>query len=334
MNKYNRINDHKRVKYEIFNNNVSCDEINSFLNTSKLSHNNDYNNSIEWFNYKYKLSPLGEAILAVATDDDLVVGCVALGSYRFRLKGNVFPGFISYETFVHPEYQGRGIFTKLATLAETESIARGAKLLMNFPNKNSMPGFVNLGWTKQKTTAYYIKPLSILSFMKYLSSLPKPFVTTLSVNRLCNNTDIAIVKSDNNYYEITSDVSTHHVHDFIKWRFLENSIANYGYYMISDILFIYRIGQRGFLKEAQLLYIYSAEKLQVKYWGSFFDHLQSTESVDYVGVPLSVHHPLAKTLPQLLFIRVPNKAGFAYKILDNTVQFNKASFIGIDYHTY
>jgi GNAT superfamily N-acetyltransferase len=319
--------------YKISDNNFVRDEVVGFLMSAAISHNIPLK-SVDWYNYKYTSSPLSSAILAIAVDGDLIVGCVALGSYEFYLNGNVIPGYISYETFVHPNYQGRGVFVKLAALAEKQSLLNGAKLLMNFPNKNSMPGFKKLGWIEEKSTAYYIRPISAFNFMRNLYSLTKAFVPSGAINTLIDKVLLDIIEPNNNFYERIVGVSTFHSLNFLQWRFLANPSGNYGYFTLNRNLFIYRIGNRGCLKEAQLLYVSAYQKIESSFWGLFFKHLKSIEKVDYIGVPLSEHHPLSKSLPNLMFFKVPNKAGFAYKILDPSICFDCASFMAIDYHTY
>ncbi|WP_428663333.1 GNAT family N-acetyltransferase [Runella sp.] len=54
----------------------------------------------------------------------------------------------SVDTMTHPEHQKKGLFFTLATLTFELCIEEGIRLVFGFPNQNSLPGFVKLGWIK------------------------------------------------------------------------------------------------------------------------------------------------------------------------------------------
>lgn len=70
----------------------------------------------------------------------------------------VFPLVIQYgdqkvltaqsgDTITHPKHQGKGLFTKLATLTYELAKKEGIHLIWGFPNSNSYPGFIKkLNW--------------------------------------------------------------------------------------------------------------------------------------------------------------------------------------------
>ena len=112
----------------------------SFLEGMSLAHKQNLKTE-EWFHLKFEKSPYGKAILACAFDGDVVAGCVAYGMGIVKFRGKDWKCALSYETFVHPEYQGKGLFKKLINLAETELKRENVQFLYNFPNSNSIIGF-------------------------------------------------------------------------------------------------------------------------------------------------------------------------------------------------
>ncbi len=67
-------------------------------------------------------------------------------------------GAQSMDTMTHPDYQGQGVFTKLAEACYDIAAARGFEILYGFPNPLSYPGFVKrLGWTHTGDVNHWIR---------------------------------------------------------------------------------------------------------------------------------------------------------------------------------
>jgi len=50
------------------------------------------------------------------------------------------------DTATDPDYQGRGIFTRLTLTALDELRDEGVDIVFNTPNSNSLPGYLKMGW--------------------------------------------------------------------------------------------------------------------------------------------------------------------------------------------
>src|SRR5690606_3311155 len=144
------------MTFFIFNYNLHSHYIDSFLSSSAISHNKSVQ-SKEWFNWKFRDNPFGEAILVCAEENGKIIGCVAYGVQPFWLNGKIIKGVLSFETFVHPSYQKKGVFSRLIELGEKELISKGIDLMINFPNSNSLNGFLKSGWKRMESPEYWIK---------------------------------------------------------------------------------------------------------------------------------------------------------------------------------
>lgn len=80
------------------------------------------------------------------TEDGVPVAFYGVIPCYFRFNGEVLLAAQSADTMTHPNHQRRGLFMRLAK--ETYRLAgeSGIQLIFGFPNQNSLPGFVNLGW--------------------------------------------------------------------------------------------------------------------------------------------------------------------------------------------
>jgi GNAT superfamily N-acetyltransferase len=97
------------------------------------------------FLWKHQKNPFGRSFMLVARADDRIVGLRAFMRWEFRSGDNRVTAVRAVDTATHPEYRGRGIFSRL-----TEEALRGlgpqVDLVFNTPNARSGPGYLKLGW--------------------------------------------------------------------------------------------------------------------------------------------------------------------------------------------
>ena len=160
------------MKYFIFDFESNKSLIDSFLSSCALAHNQELKDA-EWFNWKFKENPFGQSILACAEDEGRIIGCVAYGKQQYVLNNIIYNGVISFETFVHPNYQGQGIFSNLIKLGESEALNLGIDFMLNFPNKNSITGFLRDGWHQLIAPEYWIKSKNPLNLLMNFKNLKK-----------------------------------------------------------------------------------------------------------------------------------------------------------------
>ncbi len=83
-------------------------------------------------------------------------------------------GAQSVDTMTHPEYQGRGIYTSLAKESYTYAASQGIELLYRFPNEQSRPLALKLGWSDLGTLPCLAKILNPKSSIRFdLARLPR-----------------------------------------------------------------------------------------------------------------------------------------------------------------
>lgn len=302
--------------------------IDSFLESSSLAHKQEKKTK-EWFLWKFRDNPFCESIIACAEEHGVIAGCVAYGMQDFWLNGKKIKAALSFETFVHPYYQGAGIFSKLIKLGEEEAKKKGIAFLLNFPNSNSLRGFVKSGWIQidkpeyQSLFRFDVKNLSsIMDVKKGFSPNPS------NLDKLTfNNNDFEQTKVESLNSVITSE--------YLKWRFFSFPVSEYAVVEYDDVYAIIRVGKRGKLTEGQVLFINYSGKLNtrkfVKACRKVFDH-------DILSFSISRSNPVRKGLKKNLFLKVPNSTNICFKILDEkqitSDQVRGLSLSAINYHTY
>lgn len=302
-------------------------KIASFLHSASVAHNIPQK-SEAWFHWKFEKSPYGKSIIACAFEGGEVVGCVALGRGLMQYNGKSLKCALSYETFVHPSCQGKGLFKKLISLAEDACRREGIDILYNFPNSNSLPGFKKMGWKHiPKYIEYKIslqKPFRCLSNYKSIVSPFQPIDTNNGITPTIN-CDAQDTQQD----FLLSTWSREYIH----WRFFELPHSQYIYLNENNIFAIARVGYRGKLKECQILHIAHDSSVTYKYATRVFcKHLKRVENPDLISICCSKKSFISKCTKA--FIKVPTNANFTYKILNDKIAIDDFVISGIDFHTY
>lgn len=171
-----------KIEYKVKKNKeLNKNEISDFVNTFNLVFNTNY--SFEWFEWKYNKNIYGESYFILAYNENKLVGSRVF--WRNDLDGK--KSYQPVDTFVLKDYRKMGIFYNMTKLA-LNNIEDG--IIYNFPNQNSLPGNLKLGWD-----------------FKYNYNLH------FSCKSLKENK--YILKIDDYY---------------LKWRFLESPIYDYYYF--------------------------------------------------------------------------------------------------------
>lgn len=99
--------------------------------------------SPESLEFKYR-NAVASAKLATVMCDGKLVAMNGLIPVEIWESGMPTLAWMSCDTATHPDYQGQGLFKKCVSALE-DTIPSDA-LLFGFPNLNSMPGFIKMGW--------------------------------------------------------------------------------------------------------------------------------------------------------------------------------------------
>ena len=102
----------------------------------------------DFFAWKHDQNPFGRspAWVAVAPDGELV-GLRVFLRWDFRLPNGASRRAVrAVDTATHPDWQGRGIFTRLTTGALPDLEHQGIDMVFNTPNDKSRPGYLKMGW--------------------------------------------------------------------------------------------------------------------------------------------------------------------------------------------
>lgn len=318
------------MNYFIFDYTTHSHLIDSFLESAFQAHNHPRVKTKDWFKWKFKDNPFGETILACAEDNGQIVGCVAYGVQPFQLFNKKIKGVISFETFVHPNFQGQGIFNNLVQLAEKQLISQGVDFMLNFPNSNSLRGFLKNNWKELECPEYWIKGNKLFTIPFSLKEIRLGFIP--------NSSNLEVLNSPLKFNQYSNDVLTSVISgEYLEWRFFTFPITEYIIIESENYYSIVRMGKRGKIREGQVLFVNIKNREKFKL-SSFLESCKKQTNYDILSFPISKNNPIRNMLKKNLFIKVPNRTNICYKILNPNVVTDKdvesISLSAVNYHTY
>lgn len=128
--------------------NLSLSEKEDFLRIFNTVFNMNY--TMDWFNWKYMDNIYGDSYIVLAYYEEKAIGARAF--WRNDIEN--YTCYQPCDTAVLKDYRGLGIFTKMTIKALDDT--KGA-FIYNYPNDNSRPGYLKLGWKIDKY--FYLKPV-------------------------------------------------------------------------------------------------------------------------------------------------------------------------------
>lgn len=105
--------------------------------------------SEKFWDWRFKNNPFGEDLMInLMWEGDILAGHYAVSAIELEIEGATVKSSLSGTTMTHPDFQGRGIFSDLAsTLYERIHNQQDIALVYGFPNNNSHYGLVkNIHW--------------------------------------------------------------------------------------------------------------------------------------------------------------------------------------------
>lgn len=103
---------------------------------------------VKYLRWLYVDNPDGLVVGFDAFDGERLAAHYACIPVQLKLFGQQCKGLLSLNTATHPDYQGKGLFTKLASRTYDFAAENGFQGVYGIANSNSTPGFIKkLGFT-------------------------------------------------------------------------------------------------------------------------------------------------------------------------------------------
>lgn len=212
----------------------------------------------EYWRWKHIDNPFGSSLVLIAEVNDMVIGVRAFMRWRWRAGASSMECVRAVDTATHPEFQGKGVFSKLTKAALSLCRERGYEMVFNTPNKKSLPGYIKLGWEKAGNlplTVKIIDPFAIASAV-FKGKIQFSELADASVPELLSQTGLAsLLENSKSHYSMK--YVTDHTVTSLKWRYHLVPVVNYQAAWVknsADVCFgfFYRIKSSTFGKEMRI----------------------------------------------------------------------------------
>lgn len=174
---------------------------------------------------KHLKNPFGCSYAGLVFDGDKLVGMNFFLRWQFAKRNRILDAVQSCDTAIHPDYWGKGIFSKLQNLC-MENIPPSI-IRYGFPNSNSAPGFSKLGWTAVKNfrkSTYVLHPLSF--FGRRLLPKDHDFVDELQHDNVFTKHAPLAERFLNRASEINTQWETNRSYALYEWKMSMNRSMN------------------------------------------------------------------------------------------------------------
>lgn len=269
---------------------------------------------INWMKWKYFQSPHGDCLVIIAlSKDGQLAGEVSFGQYQLIDNGKTIKAIYSYQTMVHPNFQKRGLFTKLYNKLVEHAQDLGIDIIFNFPNHNSYEPFLKLNFKPLNSIKYWVAPGNYGKIIKGLSKnsvkgiFKSNTITGYSKELL---QDFKNLKANIIQDKFEGILFVNKSVDFIKWRFFTNPMFEYGIINTKSGNAIVRVGTRGKYEEIQILELFP----KIGYTKSFIKAIKTEIKKKYnpatIVINLSDGHPANSLMSASGFYSIPTKIKF------------------------
>jgi GNAT superfamily N-acetyltransferase len=123
----------------------------------------------ELFRWKHIDNPFGASPIWLAQIDGQIAGYRAFMRWELvDASGRLWRAVRAVDTATHPDFQRRGIFSRLTMHAVDEMAEDGVDIVFNTPNTQSRPGYLKMGWIDVGRLPVALRPTSPLAMMRLL----------------------------------------------------------------------------------------------------------------------------------------------------------------------
>jgi GNAT superfamily N-acetyltransferase len=219
---------------------------------------------VEFFRWKHVENPFGRSFLLLAEDGGRVVGLRAFMRWRFASAQGEVRAARAVDTATHPEYQGRGIFTRL-TLAALDALRDEVDLIFNTPNEKSLPGYLKMGWEVLGTVPVWVGVRRPLRFARGVRSIREPseappqmpVSAPTASEALEDSVGVQSLLRPSDDLGADGRLATPRDVDFLRWRYGDVPLLDYRAVRLVDGgrllgLALFRARSRGPLTEASV----------------------------------------------------------------------------------
>lgn len=202
-----------------------------------------------FFRWKHFENPFGKSIMLLAMEGDELIGIRCFMQWQWIYNTNsVLRAVRAVDTATSPNYQGKGVFSKLTMAAVELSEQEGLDFIFNTPNSASRKGYLKMGWTDAGKMPFWVMPGALVPAM-YSSERQQEIISKFSNWEAIREMDLAHAKRYSDSEECLVQPITA---AYLYWRYKNCPVVNYGIAINDSALVIFRLKKFGELFELRI----------------------------------------------------------------------------------
>lgn len=273
----------------------------------------------EWFGWKHRDNPMGPSIITLAreTASGTVVAARALWRFDLCCGAETIRAYQPCDTATGRQFRHFGLFTKLTHMAIGEA-RKEAEFLFNFPNAQSKPGYLKLGWKDiggLVTLARFTRPLRV--GMAGITRRGKLGRFTYELDRPPRSQEaspdwaafFAREGPEEDLLRAKRDPET------FRWRYLRHPSNRYELFIEGDAGLVGHPGRRGDLREFRVLALLGSARSDPGRLRDCIGAVEEAVKPDLVSVLLHRCHPAYQGLRRSAFFPAPSRTNLVARAL-------------------
>lgn len=267
---------------------------------------------LRYWRWKHEANPFGVSPCLVAESNGQLVGVRLFLRWTWRSGCRDVRAVRAVDTATHPEWRGRGIFSRLTMDLAAQMQRERVSFIYNTPNAKSLPGYLKMGWVPVTRISLWVRPLRLASLVR--RSLGGAPIQPPTIGAFDN---VARVLSDKRLPVFLSDKAlgderyhTARTPRYLRWRYGEapGLVYQARFEMLGDdgALVIARARLRGRFREltiSELLITPSVRGLELG--RAVISDLVRTADADYVAACAVRHTAEREVLAGAGFLPAP-----------------------------
>ncbi|HKP45823.1 MAG TPA: GNAT family N-acetyltransferase [Pyrinomonadaceae bacterium] len=187
------------------------------------------NFSPTYFKWKYLDNPAGPVVAFEALHEGKPAGFYGVIPEHYIINGERVKIYQSMDTMTHPNYQKRGLFTRLATMTYDRCAEiDGGVNLVGIAGSNSLHGLLKLNWKNIHQFEYFFVQRTWFNARNLLQK--KPAVRCEAVTEMTEALRDYFQRRERSLKPISNDISA----DFINWRVFLNTYKDFKVLQLLD----------------------------------------------------------------------------------------------------
>lgn len=230
--------------------------------------------SIAYWIWKHEQNPFGKSEVMLSIDDASLSGIRAMMPWTWQKGYQQFKAYRAVDTATHPDFQGKGIFSKLTRTMLEHLQAIGSEFIFNTPNSQSLPGYLKMGWQEWGRIKVRVIPFV---FFKFLASTESNHLSGI------NQTE-ALCTQWNDMQSRSGKFFTPKSQGYLLWRYLNNPIVQYHCYADSELFVAVHIKKHKWFTElriSELITVQDFGKVKSRLFG-FLKGLSKHNKVHFI----------------------------------------------------